>query len=208
MIFTFIALALMALATGLWLAQPILPAHRRLALIIMASVLSTSAALYALYGNVNVLKALKLKQEAEAQLPALQAAVAAAPKEIEGWLSLAEAHRQAGHFAHASEALRQSVLLSEGNPTVLALYGESLVQQAGGEVTEEARKAFDMALLQHPEQPQSLYFVGLYEAQHGNFTQALATWRSAHDQLSSDHPLAKRLARNIAGVEKRLEEAN
>jgi cytochrome c-type biogenesis protein CcmH len=183
-------LVLLAAFTALlwrWLRQTGLDKRQSAALCLLVALLGAGS--YALVGNHGVMQMEDAQKAQAGRERGLIAAIEADQGNIPALLELAALYQELGHHGRATPLFRQAVLISKGNPEVLAMYGESLVLEAGGKVTEDAKKAFDMALLQAPEQPQSRFFTALYSLQQGDAPAAMATFKQLRKDLPNGHPM-------------------
>lgn len=94
-----------------------------------------------------------------------------------------------GDFSEATEALREAVILSGGNPSTLSSYGKALVMNAGGSVTPEAEEAFRQAARLMPQDYSARYFLGMAELQRGNRMAGIGMWQDLLRDMPVDNPL-------------------
>jgi len=86
------------------------------------------------------------------------------------------------------------------DPDALSALGEGLTLEAGGTVTQPAVEAFNKALAKAPDDPRTLYYLGLHEAQSGDSRAAIARWRELEAKSPPDAPYLGMLRAEIARV--------
>ena len=79
-----------------------------------------------------------------------------------------------------------------------ALYGEALVAQANGEVSDEAAAAFRAALKLNPKEQAARFFLGQALAAHGDKAGALDLWNGLLAEAPANSPLHQTLVDRIA----------
>jgi cytochrome c-type biogenesis protein CcmH len=131
---------------------------------------------------------------------ALLAPVEAQPGALEPRVALADFLFEARQYARAAQHYRVAVQLSGGRADLAGLYGEALVRAAGGQVGEEARRAFELALKSAPDDPRANYFLGLAEAQDGKAKAALERWARLEAAAPADAPWLAQLRREMERV--------
>jgi cytochrome c-type biogenesis protein CcmH len=131
---------------------------------------------------------------------ALLAPVEAQPAALEPRVALADFLFEARQYARAAQHYRVALQLSGGRADIAGLYGEALVRAAGGQVGEEARRAFELALKSAPNDPRASYFLGLAEAQEGKAKAALERWARLEAAAPADAPWLAQLRREMERV--------
>ena len=86
------------------------------------------------------------------------------------------------------------------DPEALSALGEALTLEADGTVTTQAAAAFNKALAQRPDDPRTLYYLGLHEAQSGDSKAAIARWQALEAKSPPDAPYLAMLREEIARV--------
>ena len=84
--------------------------------------------------------------EIEAAVAAVEARLAAKPDDGKGWAVIAPVYMRLDRFSDAAHAYAEALRLLGEDPARRAAYGQALVAEAGGVVTDKAREAFDRAL--------------------------------------------------------------
>jgi cytochrome c-type biogenesis protein CcmH len=120
----------------------------------------------------------------EAAVAAVEARLVAKPDDGKGWAVIAPVYMRLQRYAEAAHAFAEALRLLGEDPVRRAAYGEALVAAAGGVVTDEARQAFDRALIDQPGQPQARYYVALAAEQDGKKADAIR----AYESLLADSP--------------------
>jgi len=110
------------------------------------------------------------------KLAALEAKVRANPTSLDDRLELAEFEFENRRFRAAAESYRVALLMAKGRWDIAGLYGEALTRAGNGIVSETARKAFEQAVAQKPDDPRANFFLGLADAQAGKPRPALLRW--------------------------------
>ncbi len=73
------------------------------------------------------------------------------PGNAENWAALGMTFTRAEQYPAAVRAYRQAVLRSGGDPGLILELGRAYMRAANGELTEDARKAFEMVLRINPD---------------------------------------------------------
>jgi len=124
------------------------------------------------------------------------------PDDQQAWLYLARGYMGAGDAGDAAKAYGRAVTLANRNghpdPALDVLYGEALVAQAGGEVSEEAEIAFRAALKLNPKDQAARFFIGQALAAHGDKQGALDLWNGLLAEAPANSPLHQALVDRIA----------
>jgi cytochrome c-type biogenesis protein CcmH len=125
-----------------------------------------------------------------------------APDDLQAWIYLARGYMAAGDAGDAAKAYARAVTLANrsGHPdaSLDVLYGEALVAQSNGEVSEEAETAFRAALKLNPQDQAARFFFGQALAAHGDKGAALALWNALLAEAPANSPLHQALVDRIA----------
>lgn len=97
---------------------------------------------------------------------------------------------------------RARLAQSPDDPDALAALGEGLTLEAGGTVTPQALQALRRAHEARPDDPRTVYYLGLHEAQGGDAAAAIARWRDLETRSPPDAPYLGLLQAEIARVAK------
>jgi cytochrome c-type biogenesis protein CcmH len=166
-------------ATALW--------HRRaIAVIALVLLPLASAGLYLRLGSPG-LSTGPLAAEVNApadQQPSLAKLVARVEEHLErnprdgrGWEVLAPVYMQLGRYSDSARAWRNTLQLLGGTADREANLGESLMAEANGVVTADAKAAFLRAIALDKTTVSARYYLGVAAEQDGKREEAAAIWR-------------------------------
>jgi cytochrome c-type biogenesis protein CcmH len=100
------------------------------------------------------------------------------PNDGNGWAVIAPVYMRLGRYDDAVQALKKVVALKGETAGRDADLGEAEVAAANGVVTEEAKAAFDRAVVRDPHDAKARYFLGLAAEQDGKPDAAAAIWQA------------------------------
>jgi cytochrome c-type biogenesis protein CcmH len=124
------------------------------------------------------------------------------PTDLQAWVYLGRGYMGAGDAGDAAKAYARAVTLANANghpdAGLDALYGEALVAQANGEVSDEAAAAFRAALKLNPKEQAARFFLGQALAAHGDKAGALDLWNGLLAEAPANSPLHQTLVDRIA----------
>lgn len=196
--FAIAALLLLTLALLLW---PMMRRDNKQAMCIAVVVSVMSLGLYAIWGSPRVVPLADLHQS---QMRGLYKIVSenskiikTNPDDVEAWLRLSQAFSDIGDYAAAVNGFKQAVLASKGHPRIIAAYSEALIMQAGGEVTPQAKKSLDIALMMDKEMPIARYYQAVWLLQQERNDEAMAMMKKLYHELPEDSSLKKRMKEQI-----------
>ncbi|MGF1625012.1 MAG: c-type cytochrome biogenesis protein CcmI [Alphaproteobacteria bacterium] len=126
----------------------------------------------------DVADAAQARASAEALVSEMTVAVERDASDLRSWVLLARAQASLDRLDEAAAAYANAIALAPGQADLSAAYGEVLVLQANGQVTDRAAEAFDAALDQVPDDPRARYYLALRRFQQGDLRLALAEWRA------------------------------
>jgi len=129
--------------------------------------------------------------------------LAANPNDGRGWEVLAPIYVRMGRFDDAVAAYRNAIRLDGVTAERQASLGEALTNAAGGQVTPEARAAFEHAVTIRPDEPRAGYFLALALAQGGRMDEAASAWTAMLATLPADTPWRGPVEGALAEVERR-----
>ena len=110
------------------------------------------------------------------------------PNDVDGWTLYARAVSRLERWDDAETAWRRVIALGRASPEAVASLGEILVLREGGNVSQEARGLFDMALHGDPKNDMARYYLALAASQAGDPKSALAQWQAMLDDMPTDAP--------------------
>ncbi len=120
------------------------------------------------------------------------------PDDPEGYRFLALAEGASDNPAGAARALRQAVRLAPDRAELWEMLGEALMLQAGGQMTADARAAFNQDLKLDPKSAAARFYLAQGQIAAGDRAGGLAAWRALEADLPPDDPRLPRLRRAIA----------
>lgn len=127
-------------------------------------------------------------QRIDAAITKLKERLEAEPNNLEGWVMLGRSLIALDRHSEAVAALKRAAALSGDRPEIVAALAESMIFEAQGIVTPEARQLFEAVREKNPMDTAALYYVGLAEAQAGNAKGALDLWETLAAATPGDAP--------------------
>lgn len=123
------------------------------------------------------------------RIAALETRLAEDPSDLAGQALLARSYAAVGDFERALATYARANQLAEGRDRRLAgEYAEAMVMAADGMVTDDALSIFIRIAEDHPDDPQSRYYLALHAAQNGATADAVAALRSLEADTPADAP--------------------
>ena len=123
------------------------------------------------------------------------------PHDPEGYRLLAVVEGEAQNPAGAVQALKNAVRLAPGRSDLWEMLGEALVAQSGGDVTDDARRAFLETLKTDPGNMTARFHLARAQILTGDRDGGLAQWTTMLGELTPDDPRRAALLSAIAGAE-------
>lgn len=164
-------------------------------------ILIGSFTLYAFIGSPKILPKLaeydSFKEETLIVIRGINEAIKKSPDNPKIYADLGDAYSSIQNFKEAKEAYKAAVLLSNGAPEYILSLGRTEMALAGGEVNEEARKAFEMVLLQDKNNLMARYYVAIGKKQAGNHPQARKDFENLLKDLPEGIPLRSAIEREM-----------
>ncbi len=114
----------------------------------------------------------------------LEAKLAGAPDDLEGWLMLGRSRAVLGDVPGSAEAFRKARQLAPDDARGVGGLAEALTAMAGGTVTPEAKGLLIKLGEIEPRDPRAAFYLGWADFQAGQHQSALDRWR----QLLADTP--------------------
>jgi cytochrome c-type biogenesis protein CcmH len=130
----------------------------------------------------------------------VEAHLASNPNDGAGWEVIAPVYLRLGRFDDAVQARRKVIALNGDTAARESDLGEALVAAANGVVTDEAKQAFQHAVIGNTQDAKARYFLGLADEQDGNRDGAAAKWRAMLDAAPRDAPWASFVRTALARV--------
>lgn len=135
-------------------------------------------------------------------LAKLAAKLKANPSDAEGWLLFARTAASIRHWDEAVDGYRRAIALGSGGAEVQAGYGETLVLQADGIVTQSAHNVFIAALKEDPKQDVAQYYLALAAGQSGQPEKAIALFQGLLATIPEDSPMRDEIGKRIGEAAK------
>ncbi len=123
-----------------------------------------------------------------AMMAAVERRLAERPDDLTGWNVAAPVYLRLGDADKAATAYRNILRLGPPSAAAQAGLGEALVQKAGGEVTPDARQAFEAALALDPNLPSARFYLALGLSQTGRYAEAKNAWTALIDVSPAGAP--------------------
>jgi cytochrome c-type biogenesis protein CcmH len=115
----------------------------------------------------------------------------------EGWRMLGWSYFQTGRYGDAAKAYARAIALNPNGVGYQSAYGETLVQEAGGQVTPAAAAAFEKAAAQDGADARARYFLGVRKADTGDRKGAVEDWLKLLADSPADAPWLPQLRQMI-----------
>ncbi len=120
------------------------------------------------------------------------------PNDLRGWVGLGDALTALRRHNEAAVAWQQAMRLAPQDADFASRRGEALTFAAGGQVTPDARAAFEEAVRRNEGEPRAQYYLGLADRQGGRLREALNRWLSLEAGSPEGAPWQKFLRPRIA----------
>ncbi len=133
-----------------------------------------------------------------ASVTELEQRVKANPRDVQGWLALADLHRAQHDNRAARDALARVVALKGMTAQSWADYADVLASLADGSLTGAAGSAIDSALALDPSNTKALWLKASQAHEQRHFTDALTWWKRLRAALPANSPDARIIDGNIA----------
>ena len=185
----------------------------RMALVGVALALPVAAlGLYLLFGSPRLpdqpLAARLQDPASETNLAALVARVEARlrshPEEGEGWDVIAPVYMSGRRYADAADAYGQAIRLLGPSAKRLSGYGQALVLEKGGMVSEEARRSLEQALALDATLVEPRILLAIAKEQDGDYAAAIEDWRGLLKREGADETWRAMVETRIANAEAHL----
>ena len=134
----------------------------------------------------------------------LEARLAEAPDDVEGWLMLGRSRAVLGNVQGSTEAFRRARSLAPNDPRGVGGLAESLTAMAGGTVTPEAKGLFLKLAEIEPDDPRAAFYLGWADFQAGQHQTALDRWRQLLAQSPTDAPWRPQVMEGIHAAAQQL----
>lgn len=118
----------------------------------------------------------------------VEAHLAAAPQDGQGWEVIAPVYMRMGRYEDAARAFDNARRLLGATADRDAFYGEALTRVHGGLVTADAQKAFEAALKADPSNVRAQFYLAIALGQSGRKAEAAAAWAALINSAPADAP--------------------
>lgn len=167
LLFVIAALCSLFLLRPLYRSSDLNPTHRRtLIALLLLLFIPGSLAFYSVVGSPRIIEVLDERTvtiaQAEQKAAILAVQTSTQPDQPELWAQLGLALLEAERYGDAVEALRKAVIRSKGDASIIMLYAKAQITASGGKVTDDAKEALDMVLLQDASNLEARYLIALY----------------------------------------------
>jgi cytochrome c-type biogenesis protein CcmH len=122
------------------------------------------------------------------------------PEDGRGWEVVGPVYMRLGRFEDAVKARRNALRISGASANREADLGESLMAAGNGVVTDEAKAAFERALVADTKNPKARFFLGVAAHQDGQGARAAAIWRDMLSDARPDSPWVGMVREALASV--------
>jgi cytochrome c-type biogenesis protein CcmH len=122
------------------------------------------------------------------------------PEDGRGWEVVGPVYMRLGRFEDAVKARRNALRISGASASREADLGESLMAAANGVVTDEAKAAFERALVADAKNPKARFLLGVAAQQDGDGARAAAIWRDMLKDARPDSPWVGIVREALASV--------
>ncbi|MFM2043582.1 MAG: cytochrome c-type biosis protein CycH [Pseudomonadota bacterium] len=190
-------------------AAPVAPPAKRLATVVTLLLPLAALAVYIPLGQPHVPSLPFAQREAERPpvpehvlraLGSLEQKLKEDPDDLQGWALAAATYAAMGRSGEAAQAYRRAVALSQGDPELVAAFGEQLTIAADGIVGEEAKRAFEAVMEKDPANPRAGFYLGIARQQAGDPRGAIDRWAALMRQSPADAPWVPLLRTQIFEV--------
>lgn len=146
--------------------------------------------------------------QVEAMVAQLAARMEQNPDDMEGWLMLARSYRYLRRHEDAVQAFEKALPMLETNAQLMADYADTLAMAANGVLDGKPIEYIRKAAQLDPNNIQSLWLLGTYHYEKGDYADALGYWRRLKRLVEPGSQDSDAMASNIAEVELRMKELN
>lgn len=134
----------------------------------------------------------------------LRGHLAEQPKDLQGWLLLAQTYGAMHKSSEARDAYDQALQLEPGNTTAMVGWAESdSIARSDHRIEGRALDLLERAVQQEPDNQRGLWLLGISQFQHDRYAEAATTWRKLQPLLEPGSTVAKAVTEQIAVAEAR-----
>ena len=131
------------------------------------------------------------------EVQALEAKVAAAPSDAQGWIDLARAYADLDRSKDAVDAFAKAMALGRNDIDILRQYAHAAILAQQGVVAADAQNALRRVLALDSTDVTARFFLALAKAQADDIDGALTDWLALERDLPAAAPLRQAVAENI-----------
>lgn len=207
MIILAVLFSVVAFSAAFWLAQPLLSARAKWAApLLTVAVVFGAAAIYLINGQPGepgqpFAQAAEMRRDAdpatltsEGRIERLRDQLRQDDQDAEAWAMLGRELARSEREMEAVSAFQRSLQLDPIART-LSDFGQTLINLHEGEVTPDARAAFEQAAILDPRIPEAPFFMGLAAFQDGNRELAADLWVGILGRLEDSNAFRPVIAR-------------
>ena len=147
----------------------------------------------------------KQQGDVVSMISGLEGKLKANPNDANGWRMLGWAFFESGKYAEAATAYARATQLEPKKSDYWSSLGEARVLAGPGQVTADAKAAFDQAIALDPKDPRSRYFLAVEKDMSGNHKGAIDDWLALLADTPAGAPWeadVRRLITEVATKEK------
>lgn len=137
------------------------------------------------------------RQRTTPEIRQLEATVAAAPSDAQGWIDLAGAYAGVDRAKDAADGFAKAMALGRDEPDVLRQFAHAAIMAQQGRVAADAQTALRRVLAADPTDPSARFFLALARAQNQDLEGALTDWLALERDLPAEAPLRAMVADHI-----------
>jgi cytochrome c-type biogenesis protein CcmH len=127
----------------------------------------------------------------------LEARLADAPEDLEGWLMLGRSRAVMGNLPGAVEAFRRAQALAPNDPGAIGGLAEALTTGGGGVMPAEAKDLFERLARLQPQDPRPDFYLAWGELQAGEPRRALDRWTALLARTPADAPWRQQIVEGV-----------
>lgn len=186
------------------------PQYAKIALIV-AALIALAAIIYTFVNRQSAagpaIASAKNEQQPDvaSMISGLEAKLKTEPNDANGWRMLGWAFFESGKYAEAATAYARATQLDPAKSEYWSSLGEARVLAGPGNVTVDAKLAFEKAFALDPKDPRSRYFLAVEKDMSGNHKGAIDDWLALLADTPSGAPWeadVRRLINDVAAKEK------
>ena len=139
-------------------------------------------------------------QDIDKLVAQVEARLREVPDDGRGWEVLGPVYMRQQRFDEARQAFNRAIALLGESPRRLSSLGEAAIKAAGGDVTDEARNAFERLLKLEPGRTEAKFWLAMAREQRGELAQAAEEYRALLAAAPADAPWRAVVEERLAAV--------